>query len=238
MILYLSLFFVSLLGGSLVLLKKDRKYLTVIGLSFSGAYLLGVCLLHLIPELFENYPLKDHSSLGAFILLGFVLQLTLDYFSGGIEHGHVHVNNKLIGHFPWLVMISLCAHALIEAFPLYELTSSNYLNSYFLGLLLHKVPISFILVSLLIAYKLPNHKILFAIFIFAAMAPFGVYFGQLSKDAEMFSKLLALSVGIILHLSTTILLESNEEHKVQWKKLIPIFIGFGLAYVSNIFHVH
>ncbi|MEQ8908002.1 MAG: ZIP family metal transporter [Vicingaceae bacterium] len=231
MILFLSLFMVSLLGGSLVFIKQDWKRFTNMALAFSGAYLLGICLLHLIPELFESETAEAH--LGAFILIGYLLQLVLDYFSGGIEHGHVHVNKSFLGRFPWLIMISLCVHALVEAFPLHELNNQVGISSYLMGLLLHKVPISFILVSLLMGYKLPNYQILLATLLFAAMGPLGVSLGQqLGHSPEMFSRLLALSIGIILHLSTTILLESNEDHRIHWKKLIPVFVGFGLAFLS------
>ena len=67
MMIYLSLFLVSLLAGLLVFFqKKFIKYLNGL-LAFSGAYLLGVSFLHLLPELFEG----DTSNIGLFLLVGF-----------------------------------------------------------------------------------------------------------------------------------------------------------------------
>ena len=80
--------------------------------AFTGAYLMALTCLHLLPEVFAAK--TDHAalSLGAFILLGFFLQVVLDNFSGGIEHGHTH------GSAPIAVMVGLCLHAFLEAMPL------------------------------------------------------------------------------------------------------------------------
>lgn len=233
----LLLFFASLAASIGVLFFKP-KLSTFIQplLSFSGAYLLGICFIHLLPELFEMHL---HSA-GIFILVGFFLQLSLDYFSGGIEHGHIHVHHSKIGRsFPWLVLFSLCLHAFLESTPLLHLKiGSNSIQSPFLwGLLLHKVPIAFVLSALLISYKINNSKILVAVLFFALMAPLGAYLGiQLEAHSEYLSMMIALSVGIILHLSTTILVESNEEHKVSWKKVLPMLMGAGLSLLSTLFH--
>ena len=40
---------------------------------------------------------------------------------------------------------------------------------------------------------------------------------------------MALVIGIFLHISTTILFESSEEHRFNYYKLITILLGAGLA---------
>lgn len=232
MIAYLILFFVGLISGSLVFLKKGlKKYINSL-LSFSGAYLLSVSFLHLLPHLFEG----ESHDLGIYLLIGFFLQLILDYFSGGIEHGHTHVNHKQIGKFPFLIFFSLCLHAFIESFPLSHLSQEEGW-SYLSGLSLHKAPIAFILASLLLAYKLPKVNIVIGILFFSLMAPLGAYWGSfISEDTQIFKQLMAVSVGIILHLSTTILFENNEEHLIKWKKLFPMLAGALLALLTLIGH--
>ena len=232
--MYLVLFLVSFVSGSLIFIKQLKlKSKISFLLSFSGAYLLGICFLHLIPELFES----GSESVSFYLLIGFFLQLILDYFSGGIEHGHTHVNIKKIGQFPYLVFLSLGLHAFLESFPLTELNLEMESNSYLLGLLLHKVPIAIILASLLLAYKLKNIQILIAIVIFSLMAPFGALIGSsFTSDKEVYQQFLAVSIGIILHLSTTILLEVNEEHHISIKKLIPIILGVTLALLTLVVH--
>ncbi|MEQ8624090.1 MAG: ZIP family metal transporter [Vicingaceae bacterium] len=231
---YMLLFFVSLVSGLLVfwnqkLIKPWIPHL----LSFSGAYLLSICFLHLLPDLFQG----TAGSIGLFILIGFFLQLILDYFSGGIEHGHTHVNKKRIGHFPFLIFLSLALHAFLEAFPIQEAGEKSSMTAYLIGLLFHKAPISFVLVSLLVAYQLKKSWVLFGIIAFSCIAPLGVFVGGNFKfPAAIFQNLFALSVGIILHLSTTILLENNEEHNIEWKKLSPLLLGVFMALLSMFIH--
>ena len=232
--IYVGLFLVSFLGGAIVFLKKlQLKSKVSFLLSFSGAYLLGICFLHLIPELFE----EGGESVSFYLLIGFFLQLVLDYFSGGIEHGHTHVDHKRVGKFPFLVFVSLGLHAFLESFPLKELNLELESSSYLWGLLLHKIPIAIIFGSLLLAYKLKNSQILIAIFIFSAIAPLGVFVGSnFTSDTAIYQQFLAVSIGIILHLSTTILLETNEEHSISFKKLLPILLGVALALLTLVVH--
>lgn len=232
--MYLGLFLVSMLSGSLVFVKQIQlKEKITFLLSFSGAYLLGICLLHLIPELFDT----DGESVGLYLLIGFFLQLVLDYFSGGIEHGHTHVNSKRIGRFPYLIFLSLGLHAFLESFPLTELNHEMGTGSYLWGILLHKVPIAIILGSLLLAYKLKNSQIFIAILLFSLMAPLGAFIGSsFTSDTTIYKQFLAVSIGIILHLSTTILLETNEEHHISVKKLVPILLGVALALLTLVIH--
>jgi len=41
----------------------------------------------------------------------------------------------------------------------------------------------------------------------------------------------AVVVGILLHVSTTILFESSKDHQFNWSKIISILLGIGLAYI-------
>lgn len=232
--MYLSLFLVSLVSGSFVFIKSfNLKNKIPFLLSFSGAYLLGICFLELIPNLFET----GGAQVGLYLLIGFFLQLILDYFSGGIEHGHTHVNSSRIGKFPFLVFLSLGLHAFLESFPLEELNHHLHSNYYLFGLLLHKIPIAIILGSLLLAYKLEKTTIFITILIFSLMAPMGSWIGSyFQAGSSIYQQFLAVSIGIILHLSTTILLETNEEHSINLKKLIPLLCGVGLALSTLFIH--
>ena len=64
-----------------------------------------------MPELFYEYPTNE---IGIFILIGFIIQMFLEYFSQGIEHGHFHKKNII----PISIMLSVCLHALLEGIPL------------------------------------------------------------------------------------------------------------------------
>jgi len=134
----LVLLAVALFGGALFELsgKRLESRLPLI-LAFGGAYIVGLLFLHLIPEAYATAP----STMGVFVLLGFILQGLLEYLSQGVEHGHIH--SAAVGHvhdhstcrpeqpvqgkhattprgtgMPWAIFLSLCLHALIEAMPL------------------------------------------------------------------------------------------------------------------------
>lgn len=231
---YLILFLVSTLAGLLVFLQsKYLKPVINVLLSFSGAYLLSICFLHLLPELFEAH----QERLGLFLLFGFFLQLILDYFSGGIEHGHTHINRQKIGSFPILIFLSLSIHAFLEAIPIHQIKESSGMYSYLLGLCIHKAPISFIFATLLLGYQLKKRTMIIGILLFSIMGPLGVWVGGYVIFPELLlQEMMAISIGIILHLSTTILLETNEEHKIQYNKLLPLLGGIGFALLTLLFH--
>ena len=57
-----------------------------------------------------------------------------------------------------------------------------------------------------------------------------------SMDKKPESIILAIVVGIFLHLSTTIIFETSENHKVNLIKLLSILSGFALAFFSSAMH--
>ena len=83
------LFGVAILGGSLMFFGiKITPIRMKLLLSYSAAYLLSLTFLHLLPEAMED----GGRSVGVMILVGFLLQIVLDYFSQGVEHGHAHAH--------------------------------------------------------------------------------------------------------------------------------------------------
>ena len=73
--LFLSLIFLfTLIGGSIPLwFKRMQTVIMVYLLAFTGAFLLGITLLHLVPETFEGLG----KMAGLFIFAGFFLQVFL-----------------------------------------------------------------------------------------------------------------------------------------------------------------
>src|SRR5690554_3265367 len=105
-----------------VILKPSNKKNIKLLLAFSGAFLLSITVMHLLPEVYDyamhsgTHGHHDHSvgyRVGAFIMVGILFQIILEFFSKGAEHGHVHGQEKL-NSMPWTLFISLCLHALLE----------------------------------------------------------------------------------------------------------------------------
>ena len=90
--------------GLLVSIVTDHKrnYLSKLLLSFSGSFLLALTLFDLLPEVYEHLETKQT---GVFIMAGILLQVVLEFFSKGAEHGHIHIHHDET-KFPWLLFLS------------------------------------------------------------------------------------------------------------------------------------
>jgi zinc transporter ZupT len=224
------LFSTAFFSGLAVMLFKLQfsKNLKLL-ISFSGAFILAICVLHLMPEIFHEYDVK----IGVYILLGFIIQLLLEFFSGGIEHGHFHSNKKDLALFPYAIFISLCLHSFIEGMALIDGGHGHvhHSNSLLIGIVIHKMPIAIVLSTMVLSKNMSKVTFFIALFIFAASAPLGLYLAgnHILPFVENSKIILALAVGIFLHISTTILFESSEGHKFDLKKFLIIIIGFTLA---------
>src|SRR6056300_71447 len=115
--------------------KKQKSWNTKLLLSFSGAFLLALTLFELLPEVYHHLEAK---LTGLLIMSGILLQIILELFSKGAEHGHVHIHkNETV--FPWLLFISLCIHSFLEGFSIHDHNDMVY------GVLVHKIPIALII---------------------------------------------------------------------------------------------
>ena len=225
------LFFCAFLGGTAIfLVKSDKSKLLKLILSFSGAYLFAITVLHLIPDAYSG---PDKWQIGVFILIGFLLQIFLEQFSEGVEHGHIHKHHD--GHvFPYGIMISLCLHAFLEGMPL----AKEQHNELIFGISLHHIPAAFALASILMQNHFKKGSIILYLILFAVMAPLGFYVsvglsnGTIGGLDAYFNKIMGIVIGTFLHISTTILFESSADHKINTRKMIAVLLGIGVALIG------
>jgi zinc transporter ZupT len=242
---YFLTFIAVVAGYALALfLKPAQPYQLKLLLAFSGAFLLSLTVLHLLPELFhdEHHHSQGHVHgeasgelpLGVFIMLGILFQIVLEFFSKGAEHGHTHGNQKLTqGKMPWLLFLSLSIHALLEGFPIYNNPHLAF------GIAIHHFPIAIILSLFFIKSGINKYTLLFFMLGFALMTPLGTFLSAKALAAQQYSsQITAIVIGILFHISSTIIFETTENHKFNLSKLVAITTGFGLAYLLEIFHIH
>ena len=149
-------------------------------------------------------------------------QIFLEFFSKGAEHGHTHqsTNNK----FPWILIASLSIHAFVEGMPL-----SNQ-PELLIGIIVHKIPIGMVITLLLWEVKTPITQKLVALSVFALMTPLGNFVWNTALNFESITIIIdAIVVGILLHISTTILFESSEGHVFNVQKFVAILAGIFFA---------
>ena len=233
---YTLLLLIVFLGGLSIFLFKNlsRQFLKML-LAFSGAYLFALSVLHLIPEVYSS----DVKWIGAYVLLGFFLQIILEVLSQGIEHGHIHVHHDHAHAFPMAMMIGLCIHSFLEGMPLVQTFSGDTTQgSLLFGIILHHVPVALALMSMLLQSNISKRAAVFYLFVFAMMAPLGAFASQAISESTMkemsgyFDCIMAVVIGIFLHISTTILFENDKDHRVNYLKLMIILLGAGLAFLT------
>jgi zinc transporter ZupT len=209
-----------LLGFSIAIwLKPQAKKNLKLLLAFSGSFLLSLTVMHLLPDVYESGNVK----VGIFIMVGILFQIILEFFSKGAEHGHVHGHDKLT-QMPWLLFISLCIHALLEGFPV------GHHHNLAIGIAIHHLPIAIILTTFFIQAELNKTALFLFMLSFAVMTPLGTLISDtLPVLNDYYTELTAVVIGILFHISSTIIFESSEGHKFNIAKISMIVLGIVLA---------
>ena len=238
----LILFLVAMVGAALgeAIGARLRRQLPLL-LAFGGAFLLGLCFLHLLPEAFQV-----NSRAGLWVIGGFLIQIGLEYLSKGMEHGHVHGNR-----FGTLAFLSLCLHAFIEAMPFGLEDLGEHVHDHqghhhhhvgesgwglLFGIGLHKLPVAIALMTILSATVTSRVRRWTWVTVFAVVPFLGILLaGTLPQDAATFGALNGLLVGILLHIATTILFETSDGHEFNGRKLLTVLLGLALSMLTTHF---
>ncbi|MDH5602522.1 MAG: ZIP family metal transporter [Cyclobacteriaceae bacterium] len=230
-ILFLAAFSSGLLGLWVTVLSKKA---TDGFLIFAGGYLFAVTVIHVLPELYHFGAEKDSFTIGVIVLGGFFFQQILEFFTHGVEHGHMHEREKSHHHSalsPLYVMVALGMHAFLEGTIL---TGERNTLPILLGIILHKVPAAFALVSILSCQISKTSKIILLLLLFSLASPLGILVGNLLISAGVYMYLFALVTGGFLHISTTIVFESVKDHKFNTSKLIWSLMGAITAILTEV----
>lgn len=241
----ISLALPVLLTGLLFLsVKIKASYLRLL-LAFSAAYLFALCVMHLLPECYDS---TNKYKAGLFILIGFSIQILIEYFSSGIEHGHAHLHSDHCRkHLPFGMIFGLYLHSLLEGLPIYQATSVpaegnavlNVQQSLIFGIALHNIPIAIAFVTLLLEHHASKARIVALLVGFALMAPLGCFISYLLTQVGLtnYDGFLKASfgvvIGIFLHISTAIMFETSENHKYNLTKIGSMVCGIVVAFLIS-----
>jgi zinc transporter ZupT len=251
------LFFAIVMGsgvGALYFIKGIDRSIKVL-MSFTGAFILGIVFMHLIPVAYGS----GNMFIGFIVLIGFLLQLLLEGLSKGVEHGHFHFHGDKKGKMALQVLIGLSIHSFIEGMPLasgfeHMLEHGDHEHhdhghdhghhhhhllfggsSLFWGIIAHHIPAAIALGAMLVSAGYSRIRAIFGLFIFTLMTPLGAWSTMLFDWSEQgFSLLIALVIGTFLHISTTILFEMEENHTISRRRLLAILLGLAIAVISSI----
>jgi zinc transporter ZupT len=241
MLLKLSVLFLTpLLAGLISYLVPSSKNSNFrLLLVFAGSYLFAITVVHILPELYRQN--EEVELIGLFVLSGFFLQQLLEYFTSGIEHGHVHEHDHEHQHghshhhhsvSALVLLFALCVHAFLEGGMLAEPAGGfRYdVNAILLGIALHRAPAAFALMTVLTAQLHSKKKALPHLIVFSFAAPIGLLLSTYFVETEVMSQagliyLYALVSGNFLHISTTIVFESSPGHRFNARKLAVAMTG-------------
>ena len=234
---YLLLILTTVGAGSLIfLMKSDSQRFLKFLLAFSGAFLIGITFLVLVPEVFTNATRLT----GLFVLAGFLLQLGLELITEGAEHGHKHEHKEHEKVSPFLLLTGLCIHAFLEGMPISGNFHMKLQESLVIGIIIHNIPISLTLVGLFLHYGCSPVKAFFYLVVFALMSPLGSLTSYLldatltTSMSACFNYILAVVIGIFLHVSTTILFETEENHHYNLQKFMTVCAGLLVALLVSL----
>lgn len=233
LILYLVLILTVLASGSFIFfLRSDDERILKLLLAFSGAFLIGISFLKLIPEVFSS----TAKYVGLFVMLGFLIQLVLELITEGAEHGHRHEHSEGEKASPFLLLTGLCIHSFLEGMPIVGAFTTGIQHTLVIGIVIHNIPISLTLMSLFLHYGLSKRRALFFLVVFSLMTPLGsvvsnlIHLVSTASLAIYFNYIMAVVIGIFLHVSTSILFETEENHRYNLQKFLTVCIGILVAF--------
>ena len=173
-------------------------------------------------------------------MAGFIIQILLELLSKGIEHGHIHHHGEISNKQLIVIFIGLAIHSFIEGMPINTFESSFHQHKitniessfsliYLFTILIHKLPIAAVLIIFLNSINSSYLKKFVLLFLFAASSPVGGIFGELIVNNDFFKgfslNLLAVSCGMLLHITTLLIFEDHHNSKGKIKNILTISAG-------------
>lgn len=206
--------------------KKSARWVE----SFSAGVMLAVCLLYLIPDALAfqhgiaapRAGAGDHVSIGYALSLGFLSLLSIErYLLGNREHSHHHDPASDESPTPeqgmaWSALVALWLHGLFDGVALYAAGVMPAMGTALaLALILHKVPESATLYSMLRRGRVTDRARLSAMALYLVATPLGML--AAAKLLTLLSEhgvslLMAFVAGSLLHLVTGHLLPEVTGH--------------------------
>lgn len=247
MVLNLSLLFLAAFIPGLVMTRVkdiDNGKLRLI-LVFGGAYLFSITIVHIFPEMYAAA--NGHAyKIGIYVLVGFFMQQVLEYFTSGVEHGHIHKHEHGHQHGQFtsiVVLVALCLHAFLEGAMLAHpsaIHTHDDSSALLGGILIHKIPASIALMSVLLCDIASKKKAILYLVLFTVASPMGLLAsGMASKAGALSEELIVIIFGVVsgnfLYISTTIFHETSPDHHFNACKTIVSLLGVLVAVLAELF---
>ncbi len=221
------------LGGAIPLFFRWRSLVIHLFISFGAGILLGAAFLHMLPDAAQYIG----PQLGLPALLGFLTLYVMEKFvmthPCPADHCEYH-------HVGMAAFVGLSLHSLITGMSLGAGIMVPKLGLVvFLAVLLHKLPASLSLSSILVKENYKTKTIALIILIFSLMIPLGAlgtYVFALHSAKKVIGILIAFSSGTFLHVAADDLLPEVHSHfKHRKESLLTFFVGLIVIWSVTLF---
>jgi len=220
-----TVMFVSLLGGFLPLMRALSQRALALLLSFSAGVLLGAVFFHMLPETGRVL----NAAVGWPILTGFLLIFVMERFVF-VHACEEHACDIHQMGLPAFLGISL--HSLLDGIALGAGLILPQLGPVvLLAVIIHKMPDSMSISSILLAAGWNRRKISWLNLLFSLTTPVGALIAYLffrSLSPENVAVAIGISAGTFLAIATADILP--QVHRIEQRNpLTLVFLAFGLT---------
>ena len=231
--LYLpTLIFISLIGGFLPLLRELSQKALALFLSFSAGVLLGAVFFHMLPE--TGRVLTE--SMGLPILAGFLLIFVLErfVFIHACEERDCDIHQMGIPAF-----LGISVHSLLDGMALGAGLILPQLGPVvLLAVIIHKMPDSMSISSILLAAGWTRRKVAILALLFSLTTPVGALLTFLffrSLAAEHVAVAIGISAGTFLAIATADILP--QVHRIEQRNpttLLFLLAGLTVSWLGTL----
>ncbi len=210
---------------------KHKNELTTAAISCAAVVIIGLIVFDLAPELIE----QDNAWLFVFVALGFILLFLIDKLIPHHHHKH-HAHDEdtkehkdRLEHVSTITILALSMHNLIEGMALYSISLESIRSGtlMLIGVGLHNLPFGFQIAGT------KNKLLVFLLVISAFLGGLVVFFfGNIDEFLQ--GVVLAISMGMLLHILLFELFKEIRENIRQKATIYGIIIGVILLIIINL----
>ncbi len=200
---------------------------------FSGGLLIGISLVHLLPEsgLHRNYPF----AIAGFGIFYLIEAITKSETCTDVECPEEHTSEGM------LTWAGMSFHALVDGVAMgVGFSASAELGLLIaLAILLHKAPLGFSLTGILLSKDYSRRATYLLLLIFSTFTPVGAVMSGyiISVNTGVLQAALAFSGGTFLHISVSELLPQVHNQKSR-KVILYVLLGMSFALLPRAFGIH
>lgn len=241
-IIFLGLFIISSVGIILYFFKTVNQSILHLLIALWAWTMFSVALVHILPESLEWNPLSIYAFIGGFLLIYLLEEILTPHSHDHTHHDHTHEDpHEHYNHIVIVAWIAIFIHTLFDGLGIragFAVNNALWI-SIFAGIMIHQVPVSFSIGSMLRESALERKIQIILLLFFAFAAPMWFMIsdnlmGHISAHSVSFAT--ALAGGSLLYVSNVELLpmiHSQTSRKMKFITVTLFVIGvIGMSLVK------